>query len=680
MPNHKMHVKANRLINEKSPYLLQHAYNPVDWFPWSNEVFEKAKQEDKPIFLSIGYSTCHWCHVMERESFEDNEVAELLNKYFVAIKVDREERPDVDHIYMNVCQTLTGSGGWPLTIIMTPDKKPFFAGTYFPKHNRMGMKGLLSILDSYGKAWINSREYLLNSSKRILSAVNSSKTAANEEFRHNLIQEAFSQFKYDFDSVYGGFGVAPKFPTPHNLYFLLRYWYSTKDESALLMVEKALDSMYRGGIYDHIGFGFSRYSTDRKWLAPHFEKMLYDNALLAIAYLETYQATKKSKYADTAEEIFTYILRDMTSPEGGFYSAEDADSEGEEGRFYLWTVDEINDVFGEEDGSKFCQYFDITAEGNFEGKNIPNLIELPSSVIDKEFINKNREKLFKIREKRVHPYKDDKILTSWNGLMIAAMAIGGRVLKNKEYTAAAENAAAFIYTKLIRYDGRLLARYRDGEAAFPAYIDDYAFLIWGLIELYETTFKPKYLERAVNLNKDLIKYFWDSQNGGLFVYGSDSEQLISRPKEIYDGAAPSGNSVSALNFLRLARLTGDFDLEDKADELLKAFAGSINDYPRAYSFSLISLLFIQEKSKEVVIVSERQNDETEKIIDIINEEFRPFTISMLYSSENKNIAEIAPFIADYKSVNDKAAAYICKNFSCQAPVTDSELFKQMLNS
>jgi uncharacterized protein YyaL (SSP411 family) len=370
----------------------------------------------------------------------------------------------------------------------------------------------------------------------------------------------------------------------------------------------------------------------------------------------------------------------MTSPEGGFYSAEDADSEGEEGKFYLWTVDEINNVIGEENGSKFCQYFDITSKGNFEGKNIPNLIESPSSVIDRKFINKNREKLFKIREKRVHPYKDDKILTSWNGLMIAAMAIGGRALKNKEYIAAAENAAAFIYNKLIREDGRLLARYRDGESAFPAYIDDYAFLIWGLIELYETTFKPEYLEKAVNLNKDILKYFWDSQNGGLFVYGSDSEQLITRPKEIYDGAAPSGNSVSALNFLRLSRLTGEFDLEDKANELLKAFAGNINDYPRAYSFSLISLLFIQEKSKEIVIVSERSNDETEKIIDIINGEFRPFTISMLYSSENKNIAGIAPFIADYKSVNGKPTAYVCENFSCQAPVTDSELFKQMLNS
>ncbi len=680
MAKENMHEKANRLVNEKSPYLLQHAYNPVNWYPWSEEAFERAKEDDKPIFLSIGYSTCHWCHVMERESFEDEEVAEVLNKYYVCIKVDREERPDIDHIYMSVCQALTGSGGWPLTVLMTPDKIPFYAGTYFPKYNRMSMPGLLSILENVRKVWANNREELLHSSNQILSAINQSENKLNEEFKTNLIEKAFLQLKSNFDSVYGGFGNAPKFPTPHNLYFLLRYWYKTKEKSALNMVEKTLDSMYRGGIYDHIGYGFSRYSTDRKWMVPHFEKMLYDNALLSIAYLETYQATKNKKYAKAAREIFQYVLRDMTSQEGGFYSAEDADSEGVEGKFYVWTLDEIKNALGEEDGNKFCEYFNITSEGNFEGKNIPNLIKSTSTIIDMDtdFFDRSREKLFNIRNKRIHPFKDNKILTSWNGLMIAAMAIGGRILGDNEYIDAAEKAVNFIYNRLFRKDGRLLARYRDGEAAFPAYVDDYAFLIWGLIELYETTFKPEYLEKAINLNKDLIKYFWDSENAGLFVYGYDSEQLITRPKEIYDGATPSGNSVSALNFLRLARLTGMYELEDKAQQLLKAFGSSINSYPEVHSFSLMTLLFMKSESREIVIVADTKNNELQEMIYIINNEFRPFTLSMLYSKENKNIEKIAPFIADYKSVNGKTTAYICKKFACQAPITDSKLFKQIV--
>ncbi|MFA6940005.1 MAG: thioredoxin domain-containing protein [Clostridiaceae bacterium] len=678
MSNQVVQEKTNRLIDEKSPYLLQHAHNPVNWYPWGDEAFEKAKLDDKPIFLSIGYSTCHWCHVMERESFEDNQAAEVLNKYFISIKVDREERPDIDHIYMTVCQALTGSGGWPLTIIMTPDKKPFFAGTYFPKNDRMGMMGLISILESVRKAWADNRDQLLSSSSQILSLIKQQDNISGKELSSDVIQEAFSQFEYDFDKVYGGFGDAPKFPTPHNLSFLLRYWYKTKDKTALEIVEKTLDSMYRGGIYDHIGFGFSRYSTDRKWLVPHFEKMLYDNALLAIAYLETYQITKNKKYSDVALQIFTYILRDMTSEEGGFFSAEDADSEGEEGKFYVWSDDEIKLVLGNQEGNKFCEYFNITPKGNFEGKNIPNLINSHIKETDQEFIKSCRGKLFKYREKRIHPYKDDKILTSWNGLMIAAMAIGGRALGNNEYIIASEKAASFIFKNLIRKDGRLLARYRSGDAAFPAYIDDYAFLIWGLIELYETTYNSEYLQKAVNLNNDLIKYFWDSQNGGLFVYGSDSEQLITRPKEIYDGATPSGNSVSALNFLRLARLTGMYDLEEKALELLKSFGKSIESYPKGHSYALTALLFINSPGKEIVIASDNINEETKKMTGIINEEFRPFAVSLLYTAETKDIENLVPFITDYKSVNGKPAAYVCEKFSCQAPVTDSGSFNKML--
>lgn len=663
----------NRLVNEKSPYLLQHAYNPVNWFPWGEEAFAKAREEDKPIFLSVGYSTCHWCHVMERESFEDEEVAEILNESFVSIKVDREERPDIDHIYMQVCQTLTGSGGWPLTIIMTPDKNPFFSGTYFPKNNRMNMQGLLSILGQVKELWQNNREKIILSSEQILNLIRRPEDNLNEDFNLDIIKEAFLQFKSDFDNQYGGFGSAPKFPAPHNLYFLLRYWYVTKDKYALQMVEKTLDSMYEGGIFDHIGFGFSRYSTDRKWLVPHFEKMLYDNALLAIAYLETYQITGNSKYSDIANKIFTYIIRDMTSKEGAFFSAEDADSEGEEGKFYVWTTDEIKRILGDSEGSKFCEFFDITPQGNFEDKNIPNLIKSADKKMDTAFVNQCREKLFNYREKRVHPYKDDKILTSWNGLMIAALAIGARILDNQKYLHAAENAAEFILKKLINNDGRLLARYRDGQAAFHAYVDDYAFLIWGLIELYESSFKAEYLMKAATLNKDLLKYFWDNNNGGFFVYGSDSEQLITRPKEIYDGATPSGNAAAALNLIRLARLTGENDLEDKSYELLKSFARMINQYPRAYSFSLITLLYIQSKGKEIVITTDNIDNESKKIIDIINKKYMPFTSTVLY--DNKNLQT-----SDYKIINGKPTVYVCENFSCKAPMTDIDEIEKAVNS
>ena len=674
--------QANRLIHEKSPYLLQHAYNPVDWFPWSDEAFEKAKSEDKPIFLSIGYSTCHWCHVMERESFEDEEIADILNKNFISIKVDREERPDIDSIYMSVCQALTGHGGWPLTVFMTPDKMPFFAGTYFPKNDRMGMSGLSTILNSVNHAWLNNREAILHSCSRILDAI---KDSIEEEtpdsigkISEDIFDEAFSQFRYDFDSIHGGFGNAPKFPTPHNLFFLLRYWYNTKDEYALLMVEKTLESMYKGGVYDHIGFGFSRYSTDGKWLVPHFEKMLYDNALLAIAYLEAFQATKKKKYAEIAQQIFTYVLRDMTSPEGGFYSAEDADSEGEEGKFYIWSKKEIQDILGDKDSEKYCSYYNITDEGNFEGFNILNLINSDIPDEDKDFVELCRNKLFEYRNKRIHPHKDDKILTSWNGLMIAAMAIGGRVLQNEVYSHAAEKAAEFILSRLIREDGRLLARYRDGDAAYPAYVDDYAFFIWGLIELYETTYKPKYLKKSIALNHDMTKLFWDDKSGGLFLYGSDSEQLITRPKELYDGATPSGNSVAALNFIRLARMTGQHEFEEKAYKMFTLFGSSVQRMARGYAFSLTAMLFSISKPKEVVVVANSNNTDTENMLNIIREDFRPFTMSIFYSDKFKGLKELVPLIENYKPIEGRTTAYVCENFACQAPITDIKEFREIL--
>ncbi|WP_408956173.1 thioredoxin domain-containing protein [Natroniella sp. ANB-PHB2] len=677
--------KANHLIDEKSPYLLQHAYNPVDWYPWTEEAFAKAAREDKPIFLSIGYSTCHWCHVMEEESFEDKQVAEFLNQHFVSIKVDREERPDVDNIYMKVCQTLTGRGGWPLTVIMTPEKEPFFAGTYFTKESRMGRPGLLEILRGIQSAWQEKRSVLLQSSSEIMEAIKkkervNSQTEFSREELEGLLERAYQGFKATFDKEYGGFGSAPKFPLAHNLLFLMRYWKATANQEALDLVTETLDSMYAGGIYDHLGYGFARYSTDRKWLVPHFEKMLYDNALLAIAYLEAYQITDDDTYAQIAGEILTYISRDMTSTTGGFYSAEDADSEGVEGKFYLWTPAEVKEILGEEEGKEFCQYYDITVEGNFEGKSIPNLIEqgVNKDEADDKF-KKAREKLFAAREERIHPDKDDKILTGWNGLMIAAMALGARVLDEGRYQHLAQQASDFIWDNL--YQDRLLARYRAGEAAYLAYVDDYAFLIWGLLELYQTTFNPEYLKRALLLNDELLEYFWDDDAGGLYFYGEDGEELITRPKEVYDGAMPSGNSVATLNFLKLAKLTGNNDLEEKVEEQIRYFGSQINKNPTAYSYFLSSILSIQVDNREIVIVADvnQQQEETEDMLNFLRASFNPFTTQVVKGKENQDqLLELIPFLTNYQTVEGRTTAYICQDFTCQAPITDVEEFKKQL--
>ncbi|MDD3365095.1 MAG: thioredoxin domain-containing protein [Syntrophomonas sp.] len=593
--------KANRLINEKSPYLLQHAYNPVDWYPWGEEAFQKAEREDKPVFLSIGYSTCHWCHVMERESFEDTAVADLLNQDFVCIKVDREERPDIDHIYMQVCQTLTGSGGWPLTIIMTPERHPFYAATYLPPRSRGGMAGLLELLPRLSELWKNDRETALNAGQEISNLIKKTPgVKTGIQLSEKVLVRAFQQYDQAFDSAYGGFGSAPKFPTPHTLLFLLKYYELNGEKKALQMVEKTLISMYQGGIYDHVGFGFARYSTDRKWLVPHFEKMLYDNALLAMAYLEAYRLTGSDLYGRVAREIFTYILRDMTSPEGGFYSAEDADSEGEEGRFYAWSRDEVMAVLGPR-GTAYCEIYDITEAGNFEGRNIPNLIRSSNTKDARAELELERQSLYIQREKRVKPLKDDKILSGWNGLMIAAMAMGYRILNDKRYLLAAERAADFILLNLRREDGRLLARYRDGEAVYPAYAADYAFLIWGLIELHEAGSDNRFLELAQELNNDLLKLFWDKEKGGLFFYGEDSEELLIRPKEIYDGAIPSDNAVATLNFLRLARMTGNANLDKNVRDQFLLFAGSINENPTAYSFWMLVGLYQKQVGQRIVL-------------------------------------------------------------------------------
>jgi uncharacterized protein YyaL (SSP411 family) len=689
--NIKEGQKSNRLIHEKSPYLLQHAYNPVNWFSWGEEAFTHALVENKPIFLSIGYSTCHWCHVMERESFEDIEVAKLLNEHYISIKVDREERPDVDHLYMAICQAMTGRGGWPLTVIMTPEKKPFFTGTYYPKQEKNGRIGLMEILSQLNDKWVNEHAQVVAVSENIVEhTTKQSLIELAGNVNGAVLDLAFEAYVSMFDPQYGGFGKAPKFPTSHNLSFLLRYAKLKNNSEALSIVEKTLDGMYRGGTYDHVGFGFSRYSTDERWLVPHFEKMLYDNALLAITYTEAYQATGKKLYAAIADQIFSYVLRDMTGAEGGFYCAEDADSEGEEGKYYVWTPEEVIEVLGADEGRLFNSLYDITDAGNFEGASIPNLLKMTvdnyatSTNIPFESLqarlSASLQKLFNHREGRIHPHKDDKILTSWNGLMIAALSIAARAFGNKTYTDAAERATQFVMSKLRREDGRLLARYRDGESAFLGYVDDYAFLVWGLIELYETTFNPTYLQQALELNQQMVDLFWDQEKGGLFFYGHDAEQLFTRSKETYDGAIPSGNSVAALNFIRLARMTGDAALEELFDKQVKACSGAIERFPSGHSIMLMALLHVYEPSREIVVAGNYGDPKLQEMITEIHTKFLPNTIVMVNPEGEKGdeVRKLVPVISDKLAVNGQPAVYICENYACQAPITVLEqLIKQL---
>jgi len=602
----------NRLIEEKSHYLLQHAENPVDWYPWGEKAFAKARKENRPIFLSIGYSTCHWCHVMAHESFEDEEVASALNKSFVSIKVDREERPDVDMVYMAACQAITLKGGWPLSVFMTPEGKPFFAGTYFPKTGRMGMVGFLDLANQIAAAWQNNRGTLLEASEKITRGIQSRPSKGSiTELGLDTLKKGCDQLAQAFDHKWGGFGSAPKFPTPHNLTFLLRWHKRSGEANALHMVEKTLDGMRAGGIFDHIGYGFSRYSVDERWLVPHFEKMLYDQAMLAMAYTEAYQSTGEARHGKVVDEILTYVLRDMTSSEGGFYTAEDADSEGKEGLFYVWTPREIEDQLGKDLAELFCRYYDVGAHGNFEdGRSILHArISLDKfaerqkmEVAELEkILEEGREKLFLARERRIHPLKDDKVLTSWNGLMVAAMAKAYQALEDHVYVDAAQRAAGFILNNL-KKENRLFRRYRDGEVAHPGYLDDYANFVWGLIELYEATFEPIYLEEAMSLNSAMIDLFWDKTHGGFFYSGRDNEVLIKQSKEIYDGAIPSSNSVATLNLARLSRITGEVNLASKAEEVAGTFAKRIKAYPSAYTQFLVALDFIIGPSRETAAV------------------------------------------------------------------------------
>ncbi|KGX88750.1 hypothetical protein N781_09535 [Pontibacillus halophilus JSM 076056 = DSM 19796] len=671
--------KQNRLINEKSPYLQQHAHNPVDWYPWGEEAFQKAREENKPIFLSIGYSTCHWCHVMERETFEDEGIATLLNEWFVSIKVDREERPDIDSIYMTVCHMMNGMGGWPLNLFLTPNRVPFYSGTYFPKESRHNLPGFRDVILQLSQQFHANPEKIERVESNVQTAVSQAFSVQQTgDIEEGIYHHSYHNLMKMFDGQHGGFGAAPKFPSPHNLLFLFRYHAEEPSSHARVMATRTLDAMADGGLYDHIGYGFSRYSVDEKFLVPHFEKMLYDNAMLAMAYTEGFQVTGKHRYKRVAEEILTYVVRDMRHPEGGFYSAEDADSEGVEGKFYVWTPAEVMHVVGEELGELFCQAYNITKEGNFEGKSIPNTINVDLSSLAKrneltveevmEDLEQARALLFQARKERIAPFKDDKILTSWNGLMIAALAKAGRVYDRSDFIQHAEEAVSFIEENLYE-NGRLMLRYRDGEVKHKGVLEDYAYMLWGYMELYEATLETCYLRKARELSLTMYDLFWDNEQSGFFLYGVDSEELLARPKEAADGALPSGNSVASLQLWRLAKIIGDYELEERVSLLLNAFVEDLHQYPAGHAYLMQTVLSTQQTMKEVVVLVGENKQETEAFLRDLKRTWLP-NVTYLVIQEDEQPEHIAPFTKDYKKIDGKTTVYVCQNYSCQQPTTD----------
>lgn len=672
--------QPNHLIHEKSPYLLQHAYNPVNWYPWNEEAFAKAKAEDKPIFLSIGYSTCHWCHVMERESFEDQEVADLLNENFIAIKVDKEERPDVDTIYMNVCQAINGHGGWPLTILMTPDQKPFYAGTYFPKHSNGQMPGIMELLSQVVKVWKEDKQNLVQSGNEIvrqLKQLHKLEKNRGSKPGKQLFGMAFATLSQQFDELYGGFGAEPKFPMPHQLMFLLRYAVKYQDTSALKMVENTLDAMYAGGIYDHIGGGFSRYSTDRMWLVPHFEKMLYDNALLVMLYTEAYQVMKKPLYETVVRETLQYVLEELTDENGGFYCAQDADCEGEEGKYYVLTQDEIFELLGPVDGEKFNEFYQITKEGNFEGANIPNRIGKPVSEYDHE-MTKLRERIREYRKERYKLHTDDKILTSWNGLMITAFAKAYKVLNNVHYLDAARKCYAFLSEKLRSDQKRLYVRYRDGHQFGLGNLEDYAFVAMAEIAMYEATFEPSFLASAVQDAKEMIHLFSDEDEGGFYYYGSDADELILRPKEVYDGAIPSGNSVALFVLDKIQRMTRDEIFWDVTQMQSDFIEREIASYPAAYSFALCALMGRISDGREIVCVI-KDGLQRQELHQLLSDYFLADASIIVIEEECvKELLQVIPYVLDYQWNGSECEIHICEHLGCLPALSGMEAFKQYL--
>jgi uncharacterized protein YyaL (SSP411 family) len=660
MPNH--------LINETSPYLLQHAHNPVDWHPWGDEAFEIARREDKPVLLSIGYSACHWCHVMAHESFENEEIAKLMNEYFVNIKVDREERPDLDQIYMNAVQMMTHHGGWPMTVFLTPDAVPFYGGTYFPPQDRYNIPGFPRVLISVAEAYRNKQDEIRENSVSLINELRrlSETGGSDHPIETELLDAAYVGIVRNYDSINGGFGGAPKFPPAMTLEFLLRTHVRTGNREALEMVKYTCTKMANGGMYDQIGGGFHRYSTDARWLVPHFEKMLYDNALLSRLYLHYFQVSEEQSARETAEGILDYVLREMTHPDGGFYSTQDADSEGHEGKFFVWDLKEIEQTLGEKEATLFAAYYNITEAGNFEGKNIPNVTR--SNEETAKSLTESRRKLFELRESRIKPDRDEKILTAWNGLMLASFAEAGVILNRPDYTNAARRNAEFVLSKL-RDEGRLLRTWKDGRAKFNAYLEDYAFLSEGLLTLFETTGELRWLEESLALTDHMIQEFWDDEKGGFFFTGKSHESLIVRNKDYFDNATPSGNSVAAIVLLRLATLTGREHYRNLATAVLREIGDQARRYPSGFGYALSAVDFLLSTPKEVAIVGKDSAD----ISPLLTESWRRYIPNKVVAPgfvDNSEADQITPLLANKPLINSQATAYVCEQFTCKQPVTD----------
>jgi len=672
----------NRLINETSPYLLQHANNPVDWYPWGEEALERARSEDKPILLSIGYSACHWCHVMERESFEDETIAGLMNENFVSIKVDREERPDLDQVYMQAVQMLTGSGGWPMTVFLTPEGKPFYGGTYFPPEDRQGMPGFPRLLTSIAEAYSTNRGEIDRVTQQLTTQMSQSNQVSKGTsiLTVDILHQAYSSLATNFDYQNGGFGNAPKFPQPMTPEFLLRYYHHGYNPRALELVELTLEKMAYGGIYDQIGGGFHRYSTDAYWLVPHFEKMLYDNALLARLYLHTYLITGRALYRRVVEETLDYVLREMTDSSGGFYSAQDADSEGVEGKFFVWSPDEINSVMGDADGEVFAGYYGVTGAGNFEGKNILNIRQDPEEFAETkgltadqlgDIINRGSKALLEVREQRIHPMRDDKVLASWNGLMLRSFAEAAAALGRPDYLAVAIKNAGFLVGSM-KSDGRLLRTYRDGQAKLLGYLEDYSFVIDGLLALYEATFDLRWLEEAVTLADSMIELFWDEGIGGFYDTGSDHETLVVRPRDVLDNAQPCGGSVATDVLLKLAVITGSEDYRVKAATPLRTLRELMGRAPAGTGHWLAALDFYVSSPKEVVIIGPRNDSATAALLRTVTSAFRPNKVLVGADDADAAASYSLPLLEARGMIDGRPTAYVCQNYACQLPVTTPE--------
>ena len=689
---------ANHLIAEKSPYLQQHAHNPVDWYPWGDAAFDKARREDKPIFLSIGYSTCHWCHVMERESFESEVIAEIINRSFVPVKVDREERPDVDRIYMTYVQAATGSGGWPMSVFLTPDLKPFFGGTYFPPDNRYGRPGFPVLLDRIAAAWRDQRAEILETSGNVISQLKkySEPASTGGIANQTTLDSTFQYFRRTFDATHGGFGEAPKFPRPVIFNFLFRYYVRTQRSEALQMSLDTLRAMAAGGMHDQLGGGFHRYSVDERWLVPHFEKMLYDQAQLAIAYLEAYQITHNALYADIARSTLDYVLRDMTHPDGGFYSAEDADSvidlsnpKGKgEGAFYVWTAGELKQVLGPELYDSFAHHYGVEQNGNvhqdphgeFTGKNILYLRQTPEPATAKQ-LGEARAKLLEVRSKRVRPHLDDKILTSWNALMISAFAKAAQLLDEPRYRDAAQRAARFILSRM--YDsstGILQRRFREGEAAIHGFLDDYAFFIAALLDLYEADFDPSHLEAAIALTAKMRELFEDPDQGAFFTTAGRDSSLVLRMKDDYDGAEPSGNSIALLDLLRLAHLTDRDEYRRATVRTLDALMPKMSSQPVAVPQMLVALDYSLAAKREVVIAGDPNTEPAQALFRELHSRFLPYTITLLVDSDatRQTLTSIFPAAGLMHQLDGQPTAYVCRNYTCNLPTTEVSKFAELL--